>query len=363
VNGIVFNAGTSAFSIIVANTSFFHLFTLNGVGITNNSGITQIFAVLDFGEFTAITFKNSATAGDQTVFTTQDSITSVEFQDTSTAGNATLVANASGLFQGGLILFFGDSTGGTARVEVFGQGNLDISAHNVPGMAIGSIEGDGLVFLGANNLTVGSNNLSTTFSGVIQDGGSLTKIGTGTLVLTKANRYTGGTTIHGGRLWVNNINGVGTGSGPVMVNAGTLGGTGSIAGAITVGTGSGARALLAPARPRGRRGKTLTIQSTLTFKSDATYEVGLNSVHAVADKVVAAGVTIDSGAHFSVLGSGQSVLTPGTVFTVIDNTSGTPIAGTFANLADGWTFTVNSNTFQASYEGGDGNDLTLTVVP
>jgi hypothetical protein len=48
---------------------------------------------------------------------------------------------------------------------------------------------------------------------------------------------------------------------------------------------------------------------------------------------------------------------------VIDNTSGTPTAGTFANLADGSTFTVNGNTFQASYEGGDGNDLTLTVVP
>jgi len=66
--------------------------------------------VPDYGEAAAITFKNSATAGDQTVFTTQDSITSVEFQDTSSAGNATLIANG-----GGLILFFGDSTGGAAR--------------------------------------------------------------------------------------------------------------------------------------------------------------------------------------------------------------------------------------------------------
>jgi fibronectin-binding autotransporter adhesin len=54
---------------------------------------------------------------------------------------------------------------------------------------------------------------------------------------------------------------------------------------------------------------------------------------------------------------------PGTVFTVLDNTAGTPIAGTFVNLAQGSTFTANGNTFQASYEGGDGNDLTLTVVP
>jgi hypothetical protein len=46
---------------------------------------------------------------------------------------------------------------------------------------------------------------------------------------------------------------------------------------------------------------------------------------------------------------------------VIKNTSGGAIAGTFANLADGSTFTVGSNTFKANYEGGDGNDLTLTV--
>jgi hypothetical protein len=48
---------------------------------------------------------------------------------------------------------------------------------------------------------------------------------------------------------------------------------------------------------------------------------------------------------------------------VIDNRVGTPIAGTFSNLADGSTITIGPNTFQANYEGGDGNDLTLTVVP
>jgi len=37
--------------------------------------------------------------------------------------------------------------------------------------------------------------------------------------------------------------------------------------------------------------------------------------------------------------------------------------GTFSNLADGAIVTIGSNTFQANYEGGDGNDLTLTVLP
>ena len=77
---------------------------------------------------------------------------------------------------------------------------------------------------------------------------------------------------------------------------------------------------------------------------------------------MANGVTIN-GAQFLLLSRGGFTLTPGTVLTVINNTAATPIAGTFANLPDGSTFTAHGNTFQASYEGGDGNDLTLTVVP
>jgi hypothetical protein len=51
------------------------------------------------------------------------------------------------------------------------------------------------------------------------------------------------------------------------------------------------------------------------------------------------------------------------VLTVIKNTAATPISGTFSDLPDGTIATVNGNNFQANYEGGSGNDLTLTVVP
>jgi hypothetical protein len=80
------------------------------------------------------------------------------------------------------------------------------------------------------------------------------------------------------------------------------------------------------------------------------------------DKVIANGVTINS-ATIAIEGTAQGTLTSGTVTTLISNTSANPIAGTFNNLADGAIVIVNRNNFQASYEGGDGNDLTLTVVP
>ena len=59
------------------------------------------------------------------------------------------------------------------------------------------------VLLNGNALTVGSsNNLSSTFSGVIADGpggpGSLIKAGSGSLVLAGSDTYTGGTTVVAG---------------------------------------------------------------------------------------------------------------------------------------------------------------------
>ena len=50
-------------------------------------------------------------------------------------------------------------------------------------MTIGSIDSSGNVLLGANTLTVGTNNINTSFSGVISGSGLLSKIGSGILTL------------------------------------------------------------------------------------------------------------------------------------------------------------------------------------
>ena len=51
------------------------------------------------------------------------------------------------------------------------------------------------------------------------------------------------------------------------------------------------------------------------------------------------------------------------MFKIIDNTSTNPISGVFANLPDGFVLKFANNHFVVSYTGGDGNDVTLTVVP
>lgn len=80
------------------------------------------------------------------------------------------------------------------------------SACTSPGATVGSIEGSGSVFLGAKNLTVG-NGMNSSFSGVLQDGGSsagtggsLTVAGNGWLTLSGINTYTGPTLVEPGTL-------------------------------------------------------------------------------------------------------------------------------------------------------------------
>jgi len=148
------------------------------------------------------------------------------------------------------------------------------------------------------------------------------------------------------------------------VNAGTLGGSGTVLGPVTVGRGNGKVAVLAPAQGSSQQA-TFTIQNAVAFKGGAMYTYGLqakaNQIR--ADKVMAGGVTIESGATFSLRAKIKGILASGTTLIAISNTSVTPIAGSFDNLPDGGLIIAGGATFQANYEGGDGNDLTLTVVP
>ena len=449
VDGIIYNPGASVYTL---TTSLSGRLTLDGVGITNNSGVTQNFVSSAISGQGGFTFSNSASAGTQGLFTNSGGMSAgqaggfieffnsstaansayinkggavsgafggfIEFNDTSSAASATYT-NEAGVpsAQGGFINFFGsssggdavfvcnggtasganagyihffnssnagsgmivanggtnggggtnlefqnDSTGGTVRLQLFGNSLLDLFNHTtVTPMTLGSLEGDGSVFIYGSNLILGGNNLSTLFSGTISDagaGGRLTKNGTGTLTLAGTNTYTGGTTVNAGVLLVQRSSGSGTGTGIVQVTAGTIGGTGRIGGAVTLGNGTGARAFLAP----GTNGiGTLTIQQKLTCKADATYNFQLHSSRVTSDKVIARGVTINSGAMFSASDLANSTLVAGTNFVAISNAAGSPISGVFSNLADGSILTVGSNTFLVDYEGGDGNDLVLTV--
>jgi len=83
----------------------------------------------------------------------------------------------------------------------------------------------GIDVTGANTLTITTAAPGTT--------GVLTKSGTGVLVLTGTNAYTGVTTVNAGTLKINSASATGY-SGGVTVAAGTLGGSGTISGPVSV---------------------------------------------------------------------------------------------------------------------------------
>ncbi|HEY1583680.1 MAG TPA: autotransporter-associated beta strand repeat-containing protein [Chthoniobacterales bacterium] len=295
-----------------------------------------------------------------------------QFFGSSTAGNSKITATAAATGASpASVEFAGDSTGGAAQISLASNTQLIVSAHRLPGVAVGSVDGSGNIILGTSTtagrkLTVGTNNLEMAISGTISDGGnagSIIKAGTGRLTLSGASTYTGGTTLSAGTLSVTNRTGSATGTGAVQVAAGTLGGSGIIAGPVTIATGSVA-SFLAPALGSSRQA-TLTIQDALTFNPASTYAHSFKAKgnQTKADSVVANGVTIASGATVTFRGMIQGTLPAGLVISLISNTSASPISGTFSNLADGAIATISGNNFQADYEGGDGNDLTLTVVP
>ena len=146
----------------------------------------------------------------------QDGSSTLTLAGNNTYSGATAVA--SGTLQAG------SSTAFSANSAYTVTSVLDLNGFN---NAIGSLSGNGTVInngAATATLTVGNDNSNTTFSGTLENGIiaalGLTKVGTGTLILTGNNTYTGGTCFNGGILAINNDGNLGTGA--LSFNGGTL---------------------------------------------------------------------------------------------------------------------------------------------
>jgi autotransporter-associated beta strand protein len=182
-----------------------HILNYNGVFFdgTSSTGAASIdnFSFVAFGSSPT----DTCTAGNSTITNERGALTS--FAAFSQAGNATIVT-----LSGGATEFYFNSTGGNAQFITEAGGFVDFSPSKGPDglghIAAGSIAGAGTYKLGSDALSVGSNGLATSVSGLITDGGifggsgaSLHKVGAGMLTLSHAdNGYTGGTFLAAGAL-------------------------------------------------------------------------------------------------------------------------------------------------------------------
>ena len=199
---------------------------------------------------------------------------------TQTIGTGSSVYTGDTNVNAGTLEFTAQGADAIGKATVAAGATL-IANESGAGLSVFGLNGHGSVVVNAASLGLNfTQPTNYTFDGVISGPGVLTVGGGGsttTQTLTGANTYTGGTHIGIGTLFVNNTIGSGTGTGAVVVDTfGTLAGTGTISGAVTVGSNNGGGKISG-----GTTIGTLTLQNGLTFigqmGSLATYVVDLNS--------------------------------------------------------------------------------------
>jgi autotransporter-associated beta strand protein len=112
------------------------------------------------------------------------------------AGNNTY-AGLTDVQQGTLELAAATGVPDNTAVHIAGGATVDLAGFD---KSLSSLTGEGLVALGAAELTLGANDASSTFGGDIAGSGSVVKTGADTVTLDGVNSYSGGTTVLAGTL-------------------------------------------------------------------------------------------------------------------------------------------------------------------
>ncbi|GAA5125579.1 autotransporter-associated beta strand repeat-containing protein [Luteolibacter yonseiensis] len=228
VNGS-FTAGTLAFNG-VANGRSYILAGGSGANITLKNGSTGAFVTDTSGNHTinsplTLTTDGSGFAATFAVINPGDTLTvggaiSGDGSPLLKEGPGTLVLNGVNTFTNGTVI-----NGGTLQInsaeslgDIFGTTTI----HTGTLRAAEDITSTALF-----NLTDSTSKVSVaagksfTISGQITDGesmGTLNKVDAGTLALTGANSYSGGTVVNGGIVQVSNANSLGSTTGPLVLN-------------------------------------------------------------------------------------------------------------------------------------------------
>ncbi len=284
-------------------------------GLVNGAG-SRVLSLVKSGPGTWVLTGNNTFTGTTTL---RDGVLSV-----ATIGNGGVAGNlgkagsaaANLVFDGGTLRY----TGATASTDR----NFTINAGQT-----------GTVDVAANALTLSGASAATS--------GAFVKLGAGTLNLSGANQHTGPTTVRAGTLLVNGVHGAGA-QAACHVAGGTLAGSGTIPGSVSVQAG----AVLAPGAAGEADTGVLTVNGALDLQSGSTLHVNIASggcdlVNMAGGESLSVGET---AALNVVLGEGE-VPAPGTSFTIVSGFARR--SGTFAHLPDNAEFDVGGAPFVIHY--------------
>ena len=230
--------------------------------------------------------------------------------------------------------------GGDTTFKTSGSNTLSIGAE------------DETLDLGSHDLTIDASGGTISILGEVAGSGKLIKSGDGKLKLlaTPGSGYSGSIDLSEGVLSIDET----FGAANVTINGGTLKGSGSV-GEITMTSGT-----IAPGNSPG------CLNSSDMSLSGGSYDVelgGTSVTNCEYDNMVVTGA-VDLGSDTTLNLSLISGYAPSKddTYSIILNDDTDAISGAFKGLDEGEKFTLGSYTYQISYKGGDGNDITVKVT-
>ena len=240
---------------------------------------------------------------------------------------------------------------GGGNLTKAGSGNLTLSGTNSytggttlsAGTLTGSASSFGSGAILNNAALVLDQNTDATLANAVSGSGSLTKTGSGKLIVSNTNSYTGATTVNGGSLIVGGSAGstASLTSSVNVSNGALLGGHGRISGNVDMASG----ATLAPGNSIG----TLTVDGDVTFTPGSTLEIEADA-DGRHDRLIATGTVNLGGASLNVL-AGAGTWPPSTGTSILQAAN---LTGTFGNVSSNFAFLTPNLTYSAT-------GLTLTL--
>jgi autotransporter-associated beta strand protein len=257
----------------------------------------------------------------------------------SQGGTGTVTLSGTNSYSGGTSIT-GISTLGVGSNTALGTGSVSMATGTTLQSATAVSLSNGIAITGTGNVDTNGN--ATTLSGVIS-GGTLAKVGAGTLTLTGTNTY-GPTTIAAGTLQIGNGTTGSLGTGAVTDNAAlgfNVGTAATVSNAIS-GTGT---------VTQGGTG-TVTLSGNNSYSGGtsitgtSTLGVGSNTALGTGSLSMATGTTLQSAAAVS-LSNGVAITGTGNVDTNGNATtlSGTVSGGTLNKMGAGTLTLTGTNTY------------------